>query len=82
MKKPLPENHIELVDVESSNIRSIGYRESDKTMRVKFHNGDVYEYHPVTKKQYEGVLYAESVGSSFSTSIRNNKNIKAEKILN
>ena len=56
--------------VSSSNVRSIGYDEATKTMRVRFHNGGVYDYSDVPPEIYHSVLYSESVGGSLHQNVK------------
>lgn len=50
--------------VSSSRIASIGW--TNNTMEVEFHNGAVYQYHGVTKSEYESFLNEPSLGSALS----------------
>jgi len=49
--------------VKSSNIEQIGH--DGMTMRVKFRNGNTYEYGDISKARFTEFLGAESVGSHF-----------------
>lgn len=53
---------IQMVDVESSNVKSIGYDPISSTMYVNFRNSGRYAYHDVPEEEYNEVLTAESVG--------------------
>ena len=55
----------------SSNISSVGYSESDRTLEVEFHGGRVYQYFYVPASAYGGLLNAGSKGSYFYAHIRN-----------
>ena len=56
--------------VTSSNIASVGYDASSKTLEVEFHSGSLYEYFGVPKEIYDGLMKAESHGSYFHRHIR------------
>ena len=60
--------------VQSSNIESVGYDETDQEAYVKFLNGSVYVYRGVPLHEYEGLKDAPSVGSYLH---RNFKNVYA-----
>lgn len=62
--------------IESSNINSIGYDPKKMLLEVEFHNGTIYQYHPVTEEAYKELQNAESPGSWFWKNIRDNKSIK------
>lgn len=60
--------------VQSSNIESVGYDETNQEAYVKFLNGSVYVYRGVPLHEYEGLKDAPSVGSYLH---RNFKNVYA-----
>ena len=64
-------DYVAMKSVISSNILQIGYREDDQMLRVKFSNGNTYEYTGVPEELAKQLLTAESVGSFFSKNIRN-----------
>lgn len=80
MKQPKPEGYIKMEKVESSNIFAIGYLKKDKLMKVKFNNGLVYSYTPVTLKNFNKVLKADSVGKEFNKLIKSDKSLTVEKM--
>ena len=59
-------NEIELSKVVSSNVDSIGYDESTKTVRVCFLSkpGTFYDYWPVEESDYETIRNAPSIGAA------------------
>lgn len=63
---------IEMIQVVSSNIESIGYDEDTQILRVKFLNGVTYEYKNVPIMEFEQLKNAPSVGSYFNRSIARN----------
>lgn len=61
---------VDRVPVSSSNIKSVGYDPSEKTLAVEFSDGSVYHYHNVEKDVHEGLISAKSVGSYFHTNVK------------
>lgn len=57
-----------LVDVESSNIKSVGYQNG--TTYVLFKNEQLYSYPETDIEIFEELINAESVGKQFSKSYR------------
>lgn len=47
-------------NVESSNIKSIGYE--DEVLEVEFLNGSIYVYYNVPEKLFESIMNADSHG--------------------
>lgn len=65
LSKYLPESY-ELYDVESSNIKMLGYNEKQKALFAVFHNNNVYKYSNVNRKVLNILLEADSVGREFN----------------
>lgn len=66
--------------VNSSNIASLGYDETTRTMEAEFYGrrnqpNKVFRYHPITPDGYKELFNAESIGSYFNTHIKNNPNV-------
>lgn len=53
---------MEWIDVESSNIRAIGYDENLSRLGIKFKDGTVYEYDDVPQYIFEDFRNADSKG--------------------
>ena len=66
--------------VNSSTIEEIGYDHGSRTLEIKFYSTGVYRYTPITQECYNELDKAESVGSYFAKHIRNNQNVKYEKL--
>ena len=49
--------------VSSSNLESVGYDESTKTLEIAFLNGTIYRYLGVPPSIYRGLMSASSHGS-------------------
>lgn len=64
----------EMIEVQSSNIESVGFDEAEQEAYVKFLNGSVYVYRGVPLHEFEGLKDAPSVGSYLN---RNFKNVYA-----
>ncbi|MEP0825705.1 MAG: KTSC domain-containing protein [Nitrososphaera sp.] len=56
--------------VQSSNIRSIGYDATTRTLEIEFSSGGVYQYYSVDEAVYEQLISASSIGSFFHQHIR------------
>jgi hypothetical protein len=61
---------MERIQVESSNISSIGFDEDSNTLEIEFHNGAVYQYFDVPLNVYEGIRDADSKGKYFAQHIK------------
>ena len=61
---------MQYVDVTSSSIRALGYDESQLLMRMKFQDGEVYDYTGVSSIAYVQLLAAPSIGQHFNAHIR------------
>lgn len=64
------EPEIKMEPVTSSNISHIGYREEDQKLRVRFANGNTYEYAGVPATIAQSLMTADSVGGFFNKNIR------------
>jgi hypothetical protein len=60
----------EMKKVESTNVDSIGYTHTTQTLRVKFTNGDVYDYEQVPPDIAEGLQTARSPGGFLAAHIK------------
>lgn len=55
---------IEMVQVESSNIKEIGYDPEAKILRVTFHKGSAtYDYAGVPEETWKAMMVSESKGA-------------------
>ena len=60
-----------MVAVQSSQIKEVGYDAKKRTLVVRFHNGGkLYRYDSVSKSTHEALMSAESKGSFFNSNIR------------
>ena len=56
--------------VASSMMRSVGYDEDHAVLEIEFVTGHVYRYHAVPKRDWQGLMDAESKGRYFEAHIR------------
>jgi KTSC domain len=57
-------------DVDSSELRSVGYKVDAAVLEAEFHSGDVYHYFDVPAELVVELLEAESIGRYFNVHIR------------
>ena len=62
----MPNNEIDMTPVVSSNVKSIGFRQADKTVQVEFLSkpGVYYHYWPVEESDYDAIRNAPSIGAA------------------
>ena len=58
--------------VESSMINRVIYNFPNKTLKIEFNSGSLYEYTNVESEVYENLCKAESQGKFFNEQIKNN----------
>lgn len=71
---------MEVIDVKSKIILKIGYDEEKQELVVVFKTGKRYLYHNVSKSEYKAIIEAESIGSAFTSIIKNYKSKTYETI--
>jgi len=76
-------DNLNWIKVKSSNIARVAYDEKDKELYVMFHSEyndklpvRKYSYLNVSKKTFNNLLNAESVGSYFNTKIKPNHDFR------
>jgi hypothetical protein len=57
-------------NINSSNLKSIGYENTSETLEIEFTNGAVYQYYGVPSRIYVGLMQAESHGAYFYAFVR------------
>ena len=62
---------VDMIEVSSSNVESIGYDENLQLLYIQFHNGSLYIYKGVPIMEFHGLLNASSVGSYLHRNIKN-----------
>lgn len=61
-----------MTNVDSSQIHSIGHEERTSLLHVRFHSGSTYEYANVPLEKYQSLLQSDSVGKYFGREIKGN----------
>ncbi|MFC1696873.1 KTSC domain-containing protein [Nanoarchaeota archaeon] len=61
---------MERTNVNSSNIKSIGYDEQNGILEIEFLSGGIYQYSKVSKETYNALMNASSKGKFFATFIK------------
>jgi hypothetical protein len=56
--------------VQSSNLKSVGYDATSKTLEVEFNSGGIYQYSNVPKDIYMGLMRASSHGIFFARYVK------------
>ncbi len=62
----------EMIPVASSNVESIGYDENYRILRIRFLNGNIYDYKNVPFMEFERLKEAHSIGSYLHRNIKFN----------
>lgn len=62
---------VEMIQVSSSNIGSVGYDEENQIVHVLFLNNTEYIYKGVPQHEFDGLLNAPSVGSYLHQNYKN-----------
>jgi hypothetical protein len=65
---------IQLLPVQSSNLKAVGYDHDTQTLAVQFPNGNIYHYDSVPQSVYDNLMADESKGLFFSKFIRQKYN--------
>ena len=60
---------MEMIPVDSSNIKAIGYDPDQARLEIEFKSGTAYEYFDVPQHIYDELLIAESKGKFASSNI-------------
>lgn len=61
---------MEMTYVESSNLKSVGYDDTQQILYIEFKKSGTYQYFGVDKSVYEGLLFADSKGKYFDQMIK------------
>lgn len=64
----------------SSNVSELGYDKETKTLQVRFKNGSIYDYQPVTLLYFLNLKNAESKGKFLNENIIHDKNIACKRV--
>jgi KTSC domain len=63
---------MEMIQVDSSNLSSVGYDSNNAVLKIEFINGRAYEYYDVPQYVYDELLAAESKGKYAAANIYKN----------
>lgn len=55
---------MQMQQVQSSNVRAVGYDPASRLMRVEFSNGSTYEYDDVSGGDFDSIVSSDSIGRS------------------
>ena len=58
------------VQVQSTNIESVGYDTASRTLEIEFHGGRVYQYFDVPDAVHRELMAASSHGTYFASEIK------------
>ena len=72
-------NNMKRTNVESSNIISIGYDETNCILEIEFKKNSIYQYFDISKEIHEGLMKATSHGKFLNENIKK-KNYRYIKI--
>lgn len=61
---------MDMTSVESSNLKAVGYDQTQSLLRVEFLDGIVYEYFSVPSKIHSELMGADSHGRYFNKYVR------------
>ena len=56
--------------VASSDLRSVGYDPTSKTLEIEFHGGNIYQYFNVPQYIYNNLMNSASKGKYFHTFVK------------
>lgn len=59
----MPEPYVEMYEVDSSNVNSIGYDAANQILYVEYSEGDIYQYLNVPQDYWNALINADSKGS-------------------
>ncbi len=61
---------MERKNVNSSNLKSVGYDPKTKTLEIEFLHGGIYQYFDVPESEYKSLMSASSHGQYFDRNIK------------
>ena len=64
---------IEMIPVESSTVRYLGYNDKLQEAVVEFKNGSAYKYFDVSKEEFHNLKTSKSIGGYLASNIKNTK---------
>ncbi len=61
---------MDMQNVDSSNVESVGYDRDTQELHVRFKNGSLYKYENVPPDAHEELMAADSVGKHLAENIK------------
>lgn len=61
---------MDMQNVESSNVESVGYDPDTQELHVRYKNGSLYKYEGVPPEAHEELMAADSVGTHLAANIK------------
>ncbi|MFA6195439.1 MAG: KTSC domain-containing protein [Sulfurimonas sp.] len=61
---------MQMINVESSNVKAVGYKKDSSTLQVEFINGGTYQYFGVPEGVFVELLNSDSVGGYLASDIK------------
>jgi len=61
---------MQMINVDSTNVASVGYDEDSSTLQIAFKNGTMYQYFDVPENVFIGLRDADSVGGYLAANIK------------
>lgn len=71
MSKYKPADKISFKEVESSNVKSVGYDPETQGLYITFKSNEIYIYQDVPQKTYDDFMEAPSFGKFLNANIKN-----------
>lgn len=61
---------MDMQNVESSNVESVGYDPDTQEMHVRYRNGQLYKYEGVPEEVHQTVIGSDSIGTELHRSVK------------
>jgi hypothetical protein len=62
--------------VVSTNVESVGYDESSRTLEIEFHDGSIYQYFDVPRNVFQELMTAASIGAYVNRELKGRFNYR------
>ena len=70
--------NIQMVLVQSSNVKSVGYDEENKNIHIELISGEKYMFKNVPKKIFKDLLVSTSIGSYINRYLRDSYDVESQ----
>lgn len=67
-------------EVESSNLKEVGYNSESRELYITFVRGGTYKYSPISEQGHRELMASDSKGHYFSQNIKDNSTITTTKL--